>query len=319
MGRAIAEVLSILLIAEEAAGVKALELLRESSHRVVAVVTDGSGREQGRSRVAELAARLRHRVWPTERIAEPRFSRLVQEEKVDLLLNIHALHVLPRDLVEAPRIGSFNLHPGPLPQYAGLNAPSWAIYHGERTHGVTLHWMDGDIDTGPIGYQAMFDVNEEDTGLSLSVKCVRAGIPLLRRLLQDAAADPAAVPRLPQVGQRRRYYRRQVPHQGWLTWNAPAARVVNFVRACDYLPFASPWGHPRSLLRGREVQVLKAARTGEAAVHPPGFVGERVDGGVLVACGDEWIVVRSIRLGEDDIAASAVLRVGDRFAWPLVA
>jgi methionyl-tRNA formyltransferase len=314
-----AEGLKILLIAEEAAGVKVLELLREGPHRLVAVLADGSGRDPDRSRVGELAARLGHRVWPTERITEPGFSRLVQEEKVDLLLNIHALHVLPRDLVEAPQIGSFNLHPGPLPQYAGLNAPSWAIYHGECRHGVTLHWMDGDIDTGPIGYQAMFDVNQEDTGLSLSVKCVRAGIPLLQRLLQDAAADPTAVPRLPQVGPGRRYYRRQVPHQGWLSWYAPASRIVNFVRACDYLPFASPWGHPRSLLRGREVHVLKASRTGEAAVHPPGCVGARVEGGMLVACGDEWVVVRSIRLDEEDVAASAVLQAGDQFAWPLVA
>ena len=58
------------------------------------------------------------------------------------------------DVLEAPRIGSFNLHPGPLPEYAGLNAPSWAIYHGEQEHRVTLHWLDAGIDTGPIAYGA---------------------------------------------------------------------------------------------------------------------------------------------------------------------
>ena len=38
------------------------------------------------------------------------------------------------------------------PEYAGLNAPSWAIYNGEPAHGVTLHWMEAAIDTGPIAW-----------------------------------------------------------------------------------------------------------------------------------------------------------------------
>ena len=102
---------------------------------------------------------------------------------MDLLLNVHALSVLPAELVAAPRIGSFNLHPGPLPGYAGLNAPSWAIYHGEKTHAVTVHWMDGGIDTGPIAYQSELEITDEDRGFTLSAKCVRAGLPMLQDLL----------------------------------------------------------------------------------------------------------------------------------------
>ena len=73
----------------------------------------------------------------------------MREQGVDLLLNVHSLYLIARrTVVAAPRIGSFNLHPGPLPEYAGLNTPSWAIYNGEREHGVTVHWMEPGVDTG---------------------------------------------------------------------------------------------------------------------------------------------------------------------------
>lgn len=57
---------------------------------------------------------------------------------IDLLLNVHSLYIVPEAVLRIPRYGAHNLHPGPLPQYAGLSTPSWAIYYGEAFHGVTL-------------------------------------------------------------------------------------------------------------------------------------------------------------------------------------
>ena len=102
----------------------------------------------------------------------------MRSEEIDLLLNVHSLYVIHADLVAAPRTGSFNLHPGPLPEYAGLNAPSWAIYHGESRHTVTVHWMEPGIDTGAIAYETSFEIAEDDTGLSLSARCVREDCPV---------------------------------------------------------------------------------------------------------------------------------------------
>lgn len=311
--------LRVLLVAEEAAGVQALGLLHQAGHCVVAVMTDSAGRGSGTSRLGAVAVGMGHPVWPALLVKEPGFAAVVRREEVDLLLNVHALHVIPADVVAAPALGSFNLHPGPLPQYAGLNAPSWAIYHGERTHGVTVHWMDAGIDTGLVAFQVALEVSHDETGLSLSAKCVRAGMPLLRRLLDAAAADPPAIPRVPQADAPRRYYGRQAPGQRWLEWAGPAARVVDFVRACDFLPFTSPWGHPRSTLGEVEVQVLKARRTGNPTAAPPGTVGEMVGTGMLVAAADEWVEVRSVRVAGADAAAAEVLRPGDRLGQPLVA
>jgi methionyl-tRNA formyltransferase len=310
--------LKVLLVGEEAAGLQALGLFRDSIHRLVAVMTDTVARGGGPSRLGLVAGRLGHPVWPAAQVKQPGFADIIRREEVDVLLNVHALHVIPAEVVAAPRIGSFNLHPGPLPRYAGLNAPSWAIYHGERTHEVTVHWMDAGIDTGFIAFRERLEVGEEETGLSLSAKCVRAGIPLLARLLESAAVEPAAVPRVPQEEGLREYHGREVPRGGWLHWTETAAQVVRFVRACDFLPFASPWGHPRCSLRGREVRVLKARLTGEVALAPPGVVVAVGGKDMFVAASDEWVHVQSVRIGDTDLAAAEVLRTGDRLAGPLL-
>jgi methionyl-tRNA formyltransferase len=307
-----AQSLRVLLVAEEAAGVQTVRLLADSPHQVVAVMTGGVGSEG--ATVAGVASRLGYRLWPAQQVKEKGFAETVRGEGVDLLLNVHALNVIPADVVAAPRIGSFNLHPGPLPRYAGLNAPSWAIYHGEQTHAVTLHWMDGGIDTGLIAYLAELPVDSDDTGLTLSAKCVRSGLPLLQKLLE--AAVKGTIPRGSQPDGVRRYYGREVPHQGRLLWTESAARIVNFIRACNYLPFTSPWGFPRAYLAGRELSVLKALRTGEPSDVPAGTIGRRVAGDVLVAASDEWVRVRRVQVGSSTFAAAEVLRPGDRFSVP---
>jgi methionyl-tRNA formyltransferase len=309
-----ARTLKILLIAEEAAGVQALRMLAGSPHQVLGVMTRGVGGSSVGATVAGIASRLGYRLWPARQVKEAGFAENVRREGVDLLLNVHALYVLPAEIVATPRIGSFNLHPGPLPRYAGLNAPSWAIYHGERTHAVTVHWMDGGIDTGPIAYETELAIDEDETGLTLSAKCVRAGLPLLHDLLEAAAGN--AVPRRPQPDIGRRYYGREVPHDGRLVWTESASSIVNFVRACDYLPFPSPWGHPRAYLAGRELGVLKATRTGERSEAPPGTVGPRVGSDVLVAARDEWVRVRRLQVASSTFPAADVLKQGERFAVP---
>jgi methionyl-tRNA formyltransferase len=306
--------LRILLIAEDAAGVETLRMLAGSVHEVVAIITRGVEIAAVGATVAGVASRLGYPLWPARVTQERGFADLIRQQRVDVLLNVHARYALQAEVLTAPTIGSFNLHPGPLPQYTGLNAPCWAIYNGETRHGVSLHWMDKDIDTGAIAYSVELPVDSDDTGLTLSAKCVRAGLPLVHDLL--AAARQRAVPQRPQSVGPRRYYGREVPHEGRLIWTEPAATLVNFIRACDYLPFASPWGAPRAYLSGREVVVLKASLTGDRADAPSGTIGQRVGTDVLVAARDEWIRVRRVQVGSSSYPAADALREGDRFALP---
>jgi methionyl-tRNA formyltransferase len=306
--------LNVLLAAEESAGIQVLRALSRSRHRTLAVLTTEPTRGGGAT-VAGVAETLGVPVVPSERVRDPELARFVRDEEVDLFLNVHSLFLVHADLVRAPRIGAFNLHPGPLPEYAGLNAPSWAIYNGERRHAVTLHWMEPEVDTGAIAFAAEFELEPGETGLSVSAKCVRHGVPLVERLLEVAAADPGAIPRIEQDLARRRYFRRgDVPDGGRILWSRPAQRVVALVRACDYFPFPSPWRHPVARLGEQELAVLKSSPVGEPADAPPGTVRAAEGDAVAVATGDEWILLHRVQLKGEARPAADVLAPGDRLS-----
>lgn len=274
--------LRVALLCEEAAGARVLERVAAAGHALAALLTSAG------SPAWAAAARLGCPVIPAARVREPGFAVELARAQVDVLLNVHSLLIVPADVLRAPRLGAFNLHPGLLPRFAGLNAPSWAIYHGEERHGVTLHRMAPGIDTGAIVYQASFPIRPEDTGLSLALRCIREGLPLIDRLLEGLSRDPFILPEEKQNLSERRYFGRGAPQGGALDWAVPARRIRDFVRACDYRPFASPWGAPRARLEGGEVELVEVALTGEPARAAPGTKREEAKG-LFVAAADEWL------------------------------
>jgi methionyl-tRNA formyltransferase len=305
--------MNVVLVADAAAGMRALQVLARSGVRIVAVVAR-QPRPGPPASVWDLSRRLGYRTWPVEWVKDPSLAERIRHCRVDILLNVHSLFLIHKDVLEAPRLGSFNLHPGPLPRYAGLNSVSWAIYRGEREHGVTLHRMEPTIDAGPIVYQEIVSIACDDSGLSLTSKCINAGIPLISRLIETASRAPADIPSIPQDLSNREYFGREIPHNGNLSWARPARQVIDFIRACDYLPFSSPWGLPRTRQGTSILGVAKAIPTGRLADQPPGTVGEASDDAVEVACADEWMLLRHAQLGGRLAPATEVLKKGDQLA-----
>jgi methionyl-tRNA formyltransferase len=307
--------LRVVLVAEEAAGAQVLKALQAAPEapEIEAVVTTTESNGRRRPQVAGTATELGLDVRPPSELGTSSFAELIRNRDVDVLLNIHSLVVLGPEIVRAPRIGSFNLHPGPLPEFAGLNAPSWAIYEGRRAHGVTLHWMDAGIDTGAIAYDACFAIEDSDTGLSLMAKCVRHGVPLVLRLIADATQDPHSVPAAAQDLKSRRYFGREVPNAGNVAWSVRADEVVRFIRAADYSPFESPWGIPKALLGNQPVGIAKASLTGEPTHELPGTVGQPLGGGAIaVAAADEWVAVRRVWHNGHYLRPREICAPGDR-------
>ncbi|HJS76902.1 MAG TPA: formyltransferase family protein [Burkholderiales bacterium] len=272
----------IALFCGEAAGARVLEALASSGHELARVLA-----AEGSPPWA-MAARLGLVPQPARRVREASFGAELASGGVELVLNVHSLHIVPPAVLQVPRLGAYNLHPGPLPRCAGLNAPSWAIYRGETSHGVTVHRMEAGIDTGPVAFEETLPVEQEDTGLSLALRCAQKGVELVKRLVDMLARDPVGVPMKPQDLAQRRYFGREVPQDGRIDWNAPARRIYDFVRACDYHPFASPWGTPRARLGDRQVDVQQVALTGERCDAAPGTVRD----GTLVATADEWLLLK---------------------------
>jgi methionyl-tRNA formyltransferase len=294
------------LIGEEAAAAHTLRsALAPHAGSVVAVMTAGSGSTS----LASAAGRMGIPIWPAALVKDPGFAARIRSEEIDLILNVHSLYIIDERILDAARLGGFNMHPGPLPEYAGLNCVSWALYHGETRYGVTLHRMAPKVDAGDIAYRADFPIAPGETPISLTHKCVRAGIPLVTRLLDDALAG--AIPSIPQDASQRQRFGKDAPGKGRLSWSRPATEIVNFVRACDYTPFHSPWGWPRATWRNRAVSVVKAERTNRLSDAAPGVVGRCDRAGALVACADEWVEVRRMRIDGAAIAPCVILRPGD--------
>jgi methionyl-tRNA formyltransferase len=302
--------LNVLLIGEDAAGIRTLQSLRRGSHRVIAVMASAS--RQNSASLWRVARQFGYTTWPAQLVKDPDFALQIRKHCVDIILNIHSLFLIRKEVLEAPRLGSYNLHPGPLPRYAGLNSVCWAIYNDEKKHGVTLHKMEAEVDAGPIVYQEFLEIGPEETGLSLTIKCVNAGVTLVDRLLQVAAQDPSKIPLIPQDLTKREYFGREIPQNGNLSWYSPAQRISNFVRACDFSPFHSPWGHPRTGLRGQELGIVKASLIMKTSEAQPGTVGKVSDVGVEVACADEWILVQKVFREGKRVSASAILGPGDQ-------
>ena len=300
----------VLLVGEESAGIQTLRRLAASPHTIVAVMAS-EPTARGGATVWGAASQLGVQAWPARRVRDAAFAREIEAAGVDVIVNVHSLFIIHRDVLAAARLGGFNMHPGPLPRYAGLNTISWAIYHGEPSYGVTIHEMVESIDGGRIAGQASFPIEATDTPLILMSKCVRAGVPLLMDLLAVAARDPAALDLRQQDLSQRRYFGPEVPESGRICWSRRAQQVADFIRACDYAPYASPWGHPRASLRGRNLAIGKASVTGEPAKAPPGTVGAVSQAGARVACADEWILVSQILMDRKPERPVGLLSPGD--------
>ena len=209
----------------------------------------------------------------------------------------------------APALGAYNLHPGPLPERAGLHTPSWALYEGATRYGVTLHRMTPEVDAGTIAFADSFEIDAAETGLSLMTRCVRHGMRLVEELLEFAERGEA-IPARPQDLTRRRWFCAGPPEEGRLDWHRPARRVTDFVRACDYRPFPSPWGFPRCRADEADIGIITARALEEPTDAAPGTVAHVGGAGVLVAARDAWVRVEDVEVEGRASAAAEVIPHG---------
>ena len=247
--------------------------------------------------IAEKARRSGAAVYEIERMRDPRELERLRAEPYDWLFSVNSTLILSKDVLATARRGALNMHPGRLPDYAGLHTHQWAIRNDERRFAATLHWMEANVDTGPIAYVQEVEISPRDTGLSLFMKCLDAGTEVTVRALTEISRgqDP---PRTPQDLSRRRLYRHRDALDGRIRWNAGARSVHNFVRAASYGPFRSPTYEPETSFRGRTLLVRKT----ELSEEPGGASGTIVEiasDGILVSCGDgRCVKVLSVALPE---------------------
>jgi methionyl-tRNA formyltransferase len=246
-------------------------------------------------RVRTLAKRVGLDLREIENVNSPAFLEELARMRPDVLFNVAFLQLYKDPVLAIPREGCINFHPGPLPRYGGSNGWVWAIINGEREYGVAFHYMRVKIDTGDIVGLDTFAVDENETGLSLLMKCYKHGASLFRNTLRSVVEG--TVKPLAQDLSRRSYYYNKIPFEGMIDVGWSATRVCDFVRAMTFSPFPNPLSPPMVTFGGTKLVVKKArmtqgpplgeSRPGEVVdVRPEGAVMRAEDGFVVLDLGE---------------------------------
>jgi len=272
-----------LLIGESSLLPRCAEALTGRGHRVVATVTPDASIAVGEN------------VYPSLGDA-----RLRLEERPDFLFSIVNRVVLKPEEIAFPKLAAINFHDSPLPAYAGVNAPSWAIFYGETSHGVTWHLMRPEVDAGNILVQRQFPMAEDETALSLSAKCFEQGLDGFLELIGKIEAGN--ISGVPQDISRRTLFPRskRLPRQGIICWTESAAQICRFVRAGQLGPYANDFGLPKILLPNGGLMAVGHAAVGAVLEGVAAGTIFARDAGVLSIIGGDGRVVRISELSELD-------------------
>jgi natural product biosynthesis luciferase-like monooxygenase protein len=150
----------------------------------------------------------------------------------DVLVSVAYLRLIPDELL-AMADTAVNFHDGPLPTYAGLHAPNWAILNGEEEHAITWHLIGSGIDDGDVLLTERFPIAPDDTAYTLNVRCYEHALrtfPMVAAALSQGAIR--ATPQAPSG--RRLYLRHERPAaETVIVPGRPAAQYARFSRAFD--------------------------------------------------------------------------------------
>ena len=184
--------------------------------------------------------------------------------------------ILPREVLEAPRLGSFNLHASLLPRWRGAAPIQRAIMAGDKVTGVAVMRMTEGLDEGPVLAETRLRIDALDTAGTLSERLAAAGAALLVETLPRIAAGRAS--ETPQAADGVTYAKKIGPKLARIDWRKPAAVVDRKIRGLSPVPGAWFVGDGE---RGpvRVKALLSRVEEGEGAP------GEVLDDNLLIACG----------------------------------
>jgi natural product biosynthesis luciferase-like monooxygenase protein len=263
------------LIGSESLLIQCGQVLEQAGHQIVAVVTT-------RAAIRRWAAEKGIRV-----LADSAALLAAQDIRpFDYLFSITNLSVLSPEVIAMPTRAAINFHDGPLPEYAGLNTPVWAMLNGEGRHGITWHVMTDQVDQGDILVQRRFDLSEGETALTLNTKCFEAGMESFEELVKGLG-DGTLQGRPQTEGVLKYFGRKDRPAAACaIRWDEPASTIATLVRALDFGTYANPIGAAKALYNGQLVLVPELRVLEDRSGLPAGTIVSVNDAALVVTTGD---------------------------------
>jgi methionyl-tRNA formyltransferase len=291
-------------------GVPTLEALLNSGHEVVGVVTQPDkpvGREQRiepppiKETLLSGAPGGRALPFPIlqpARIKDQSSMREIGGLKPDAIVVMAYGQILPREVLEIPRLASLNLHASLLPRWRGAAPIQAAIAAGDNQTGITVMYMDEGLDTGDILLKREINVLPTDTGGSLHDRLAQIAPEALLESLRLLAAGNAQ--RIPQENALATYAPKLKREHGRIDWSESAEVIERKIRAFN------PWPGTFTELTIGKLKIFSATiislRERPGCVH---FVGHDV----AITTGDRALALGEVQLeGKRRMSAAEFVR-----------
>jgi len=255
----------VLFIGTGEIGVPVLRWLLESEeHELIGVVTQPDkpvGREQRIEAPPVKAASAGSEVpiFQPKRIKNEEAVAEIRALAPDVIVVMAYGQILPRTVLEIPRIACLNLHASLLPRYRGAAPIQAAIVAGDRETGISVMSMDEGLDTGDVMLQTRIEIAPGETGGSLHDRLAEIAPDTLKKALAELQAGTAA--RIPQDSSGATYAPKLEREHGRIDWTESAALIERKIRAFN------PWPGAFTILR-EETGTERKLKVHRASVVP---------------------------------------------------
>jgi methionyl-tRNA formyltransferase len=297
--------------------------MADAGHDVSLVVTQpphpaGRGRRLTEPAAALAARELGVPVYQPERLRRPEAIERIKQDEPEAIVIAAYGQILPRAVLEIPRLGCVNVHPSLLPHHRGPSPIPAALLAGDAVTGVSIMLLDEGMDTGPVIARIEVPIADEDDAGTLSPRLADLGSQLLVDTLPRWAAGQTEAE--PQNDAVATYSRLLTRADGALDWRQPAESLWRRVRA------VAEWPQAFTSWDGRLVRILAAgfdpASSAEPGLVIPRGARSRVPTAATVGTGAGVLLPRIVGIeGRKPVPIEAFLRgypafIGARLGTP---
>jgi len=286
--------------------VPTLEYLVSAGYEIAAVYTQpdrtgGRGRGLAASAVKQASEALGLPLVQPQSLKAPEAIKQLADFKPDVIVVAAFGQLLPKAVLELPRLGCLNVHPSLLPRFRGASPVAAAVLAGEEFSGVSIILLDEGMDSGPVLARAQIPVADTDTTASLGDKLSITGAGLLGEALVGWIRGELS-PR-PQDEAEATYCKPIAKDEGEINWRLSAIEIWRRVRAFY------PWPGSYSRWRGKTLKVIEAL---PSTAKTPAKAGEVValdSGGIGIGTGGGTLAILRVQLeGKQVLSAAEFLR-----------
>ena len=262
--------------------VACLDAMRSAGYEAAAVCTKpdrpkNRGMKMAFSPVKEYALQAGIPVLQPETLKTEETVELLRSVGADLFVVVAYGKLLPRSVLDLPRLGCINVHGSLLPKYRGAAPIQWAVLNGEKVTGVSVMYLAEGMDSGDVIDTASLEIGEYETFGSVYDRMKTLGGELLVKVLpRFQGGKPEAVP---QKEAEATYAPPILKEHAFIDWNWTAEKICSRICGLDPKPGA------RALIAGTEFKLFSPEMTGTKAAISPGQVAAQRKDGLEIACG----------------------------------